>query len=76
MLLPSTVSNFSPSSRYSPSWLIATFMAFVMLVGDPLSLIGAIFVITDLELSCPVDPDHLSMQYMPENKGSCYGVYQ
>ena len=51
-------------------------MAFVMLVGDPLSLIGAIFVITDLELSCPVDPDHLSMQYTPENKGSCYGIYQ
>lgn len=68
MLLPSTVFNFSPSSTYSPSLLIDTFMAFVMFVGDPLSLIGAIFVIMDLELSYPVDPDHLSMEYTPHLK--------
>lgn len=52
------------------SLLIATSMAFVMFVGDPLSLTEAVFVLLDSELSYPVDPDHLRMEHTPENNGS------
>lgn len=45
-------------------------MDFVMFVGDPLSLTEDTFVLMDTDLSYPVDPDHLRMEYAPENNGS------